>query len=212
MIRSLLEALPGVQVDLDSPTTLPSRDKLFRALEFFPLEKTKVVILGQDPYPKREQACGLAFSVPEGQPIPHSLRNIFKEIRDDLGLPMPSSGDLTPWAKQGVLLLNALLTVQEGKPRSHMDRGWEPLTQSIVEAVLKNEHPVVVMCWGKPARRIMEKLVRLQHKKALFLEGGHPSPLNCRLYSMPFFGGRYFSMANAWLEKHGVTPVDWRLP
>lgn len=193
----------------DKPTTIPSRDRVWLAPRLCPANKTKVVILGQDPYPDPELAMGLAFSVPKGLPIPASLRNVFKELVKDLGVPFPTSGDLTPWAEQGVLLLNRVLTTEMGKSGAHVGLGWEEKTEEILEDVLHWNRPLVIIAWGALAAQALETIQLSPN--ALLLVGGHPSPLN-RSAKTPFAGGRYFSKANLWLEARGVAPIDWRLP
>jgi uracil-DNA glycosylase len=161
----------------------------------------KVVILGQDPYHEPGQAHGLAFSVQPGVPKPPSLINIFQELRDDLGIPEPQNGTLTKWAEQGVLLLNTALTVREHQANSHHGKGWEILTDRIIELLGQRSEPMVFMLWGNNARSKRDLIDRSRH---LVLEAPHPSPLSAH---RGFFGGRYFSRANAFLKE----PVDWRL-
>lgn len=196
-VRKQLDA--GVKV-------LPDYDRIFYALSFFPPNQTKVIIIGQDPYPKAEHAMGLAFSSKHYKQIPASLRNIFKELVSDVKVSYPKTGDLTPWANQGVLLLNSILTVEEGKSASHTNKGWEEYTESVINKVLKYETPLVIICWGKYAR---SRLTNLKiHDKVLVLSGGHPSPLNT---TGDFSGGKYFSKANEWLNKYGVPEINWTL-
>ena len=166
----------------------------------------KVVILGQDPYHGPGQAHGLCFSVPPGIPFPPSLQNIFKELQDDLGLPMPSSGDLTPWARQGVFLLNAILTVEAHKPASHRGKGWEIFTDRVIQTVSQSRPHVVFMLWGQYAR---SKKSLIDASRHLILEAAHPSPYSAE---KGFLGCRHFSKANAFLQAHGIEPIDWRLP
>jgi uracil-DNA glycosylase len=194
----------------------PPRDARLRALQLTPLDQVKVVILGQDPYHGPGQAHGLAFSVPTGVKVPPSLVNIGKELASDLGLPRPSQGNLTHWAQQGVLMLNNALTVEAGHAGSHQGRGWEGLTDAIVAAVAQQDSPSVFMLWGahaqKKAARVPE-LVALDDQAAggeagrhLILRAPHPSPLSART---GFFGSRPFSQANAFLQAHGRSPIDW---
>ena len=184
---------------------LPPPQNVFNALRLTPLNHVKAVILGQDPYPKPGDANGLAFSyLGAGRPPP-SLKTIFAELTDDLGIPPPSSADLTPWARQGVLLLNTALTVEAGNAGAHLKLGWSALADEAVAAVSENRPAVAFLLWGGPARKRAALIDRAKH---LVLEAGHPSPLN-RLND--FRGARPFSRANAWLRDEGVEPIDWRL-
>jgi uracil-DNA glycosylase len=184
---------------------VPFSNLIFRAFTYFPPEDTKVIIIGQDPYPNPSDACGLAFSV-EHEKYPPSLRNIFKELKDDLGCEIPKTGNLEPWAKQGVLLLNSILTVGSGHPLSHKGLGWEEFTTRMIQTVIDKNRPLVIITWGNSAK---EKLTNLRlHGRVLHVHGNHPSPRNLH---GGFFGGRYFSIANNWLEKHDVKPIDWKL-
>lgn len=184
----------------------PPGHLIFNALNTTPFEKVRVVILGQDPYHGPGQAHGLSFSVPFGVPPPPSLVNIFKELRDDLGCRIPRHGNLDHWARQGVLLLNACLTVRAGQAGSHHGKGWEPFTDRIVELLAARETPLVFLLWGAPAQR-----------KASFVDGTrhgvfkapHPSPLSAH---RGFFGSRPFSSANGFLRAHGMPEIDWQLP
>jgi uracil-DNA glycosylase len=175
-----------------------------RALELTPLDAVKVVILGQDPYHGPGQAHGLCFSVQPGVRVPPSLANIYKEQEGDLGLPRPRTGFLEPWARQGVLLLNSLLTVEDGKPAAHKGRGWEGFTDAIIRLVDAKTDPVVFMLWGDKAKAKADFVDAGRH---LVLTAAHPSPLSAR----KFLGCRHFSQCNAFLEAHGTTPIDWRL-
>ncbi|MBL8695291.1 MAG: uracil-DNA glycosylase [Planctomycetes bacterium] len=183
----------------------PRDDDLFAALESTPPTSVSVVILGQDPYPTAGNAHGLAFSVPPGVRIPASLKNVFRELESDLKIPVPSSGDLRPWARQGVLLLNTVLTVREGEANSHARRGWEQFTSAVVTSILEGQQPVVFLLWGLPAQKLLAPLVRAPH---VALEAAHPSPLA----RGKFFGSRPFSRANAHLRAWGRPEIDWRLP
>lgn len=183
----------------------PSRD-LFKAYELCPYHKVKVVILGQDPYHNVGQAQGMSFSVPKGVPLPPSLQNIFKEIRDDLGISEPDCGDLSYWAKQGVLLLNTVLTVRAHQAFSHRGIGWEEFTDATIRAVEEKEDPVVYILWGTPAQK---KRSMIRQKKRLVLTAPHPSPLSAY---RGFFGSKPFSKCNAYLRKEGVEEIDWQLP
>ena len=182
----------------------PPMDKIFTALNYVPYDKVKVVIIGQDPYHQPGQAMGMSFSVPEGVKFPPSLRNIFSEIESDLGIKTLQSGDLTRWAKQGVLLLNTVLTVREGKPNSHKPYGWETLTTKIIEHLNKRNEPIIFMLWGGNAKAFMPILTNPNHH---ILVSVHPSPLSA--YN-GFFGCKHFSKANNILESLGQTPIDWR--
>jgi uracil-DNA glycosylase len=178
---------------------------VFAALHLTPRASTKVVILGQDPYHGAGQACGLAFSVPPGVRPPPSLRNVFAELQSDLGIPPPSSGNLEPWARQGVLLLNTTLTVRGGASASHQGRGWETFTDEVIKAVDAKPERVVFILWGASARR---KRALVDPARHVVIESAHPSPLSA---SNGFFGSRPFSRANSALAEAGREPVDWRL-
>ena len=182
----------------------PPGGQIFRAFELTPVDSVKVVILGQDPYHGYGQAMGLCFSVPENVPAPPSLRNIFKEIEDDLGVRMSGSPDLEPWARQGVLLLNAILTVRAGEAASHSTIGWQRFTDAVIRYVSDHCEGVVFLLWGNYARSKRELIDGTRH---LILEAAHPSPLA----RGAFFGCRHFSKANEYLRRQGKTPVDWRL-
>lgn len=181
----------------------PPASKIFSAFDNSPFTDTKVVIIGQDPYHGPGQANGLAFSVSPGIMIPPSLRNIFKEINSDIGAPIPNDGDLTRWARQGVLLLNATLTVREHQPRSHANIGWSEFTDAAVRAVNEHGENVVFMLWGSDAIR---KGSMIDTNRHLVLKAPHPSPLSV---SRGFFGCRHFSQANAYLIAHGKDPIVW---
>ena len=181
----------------------PPMNDIFNALRYTSYDEARVVILGQDPYHGEGQAHGLCFSVKEGVPFPPSLKNIFKEIKESLGIDTPRSGELVGWAKQGVLLLNTTLTVREGAPQSHKGRGWEILTDRIIELMNEKERPVVFMLWGGNARAKKSLITNSQH---LVLECAHPSPLSA--YA-GFFGSNHFAKANQYLESVGETPIDW---
>lgn len=187
-------------------TIYPAGPNIFHAFEAAPLHKVKVVILGQDPYHGPGQAHGLSFSVQRGVKPPPSLVNIFKEIHNDLGLPMPTHGNLEHWAKQGVLLLNAALTVEAHKANSHAHIGWHRFTDAVIKTVSDERPHVVFMLWGKFAQG---KAELIDKKKHLILMSAHPSPYSA---DHGFFGSHPFSKANAWLEAHGMEPVDWSLP
>ena len=184
----------------------PAGANWFRALDLTPLDQVKVVILGQDPYHGPGQAHGLCFSVPDGVRPPPSLMNIYKELASDLGIRPPAHGFLEHWARQGVLLLNSVLTVEIGQAASHRDRGWERFTDAVVRLVNAKEQSVVFMLWGSYAQRKASFVDGTPH---LVLKAPHPSPLSAH---SGFLGCRHFSKANAFLENRGIEPVDWALP
>lgn len=187
-------------------TIFPKGSEYFRAMDLTPLDEVRVVILGQDPYHGAGQAHGLCFSVRPGVRIPPSLVNIYKEMEADLGIPPARHGFLESWARQGVLLLNSVLTVEEGRAAAHQGRGWERFTDAVIRAVNEQPHPVVFMLWGSYAQK---KAAFVDTKRHLVLKSVHPSPLSAH---SGFFGSRHFSKANAFLETHGRQPIDWRLP
>lgn len=186
-------------------TIYPPAEDLFNALRYSSYENTKVVILGQDPYHEPGQAHGLCFSVNKGVAIPPSLINIYKELESDLGIKPPTHGYLVDWAKQGVLLLNTVLTVRKGEANSHKGRGWEVFTDRIVELLNEREKPMVFLLWGANAK---SKQGLIDNKDHMIITGAHPSPLAAW---KGFFGGGYFSKANRFLELTGQTPIDWEL-
>ena len=181
----------------------PPQEDVFNALRYSSFQDTKVVILGQDPYHEPGQAHGLCFSVNKGVTIPPSLVNIYKEIGNDLGIKMPGHGYLADWAKQGVLLLNTVLTVRRGQANSHKGKGWEIFTDRIVEILNERQKPMVFILWGANAKSKTELITNKEH---MVITGAHPSPLSAW---KGFFGGRYFSKANRYLEITGQEPVDW---
>lgn len=187
----------------------PPREQRFRALELTPPDAVKAVILGQDPYHGPGQAMGLAFSVPPGVRPPPSLVNIFKELESDLGLPRPAHGDLTAWARQGVLLLNSALSVEHGKAGSHAGWGWDRVTDAVLAAVAAGTKPTVFVLWGAHAQARAARIGLAEGGRHGVIASPHPSPLSAR---RGFFGSRPFSRANAFLEAHGRTGIDWRLP
>lgn len=187
-------------------TVYPPEEEVFTALKLTPYDDVRVFILGQDPYHDENQAHGLAFSVRPGVPPPPSLRNIFKELQADLGCPMPNNGSLVPWAKQGVLLLNAVLTVRAHQANSHKGKGWEKFTDAVMRAVSARDDPVVFVLWGGYARKKVELIDAGRHT---IVESAHPSPLSAR---SGFFGSRPFSKINAALRAAGKPEVDWQLP
>lgn len=184
----------------------PPADEVFTALALTPPDAVKALVLGQDPYHGAGQAHGLAFSVRPGMPVPASLRNIFKELHADVGVPRPAHGSLVPWARQGVLLLNAVLTVRAGEPNSHRDRGWERFTDAVIRAVNDRPQRVVFVLWGAYAQK---KRALVDESRHAILTAAHPSPLAAR---KGFFGSRPFSRVNAALREAGEDGIDWSLP
>ena len=182
---------------------LPAGTDVLRAFTF-PFEQVKVLIVGQDPYPTPGHAMGLSFSVAPGVPAPRSLQNIFTEMEQDLGVPRPTSGDLTPWSKEGVCLLNRVLTVRAGVPGSHRRRGWEEVTDCAIDALVSRHTPLVAILWGRDAQNLQPRLGNTP-----VVRSPHPSPLSA---NRGFFGSRPFSTANDLLVAQGASPVDWRLP
>ncbi len=181
----------------------PPGNLIFNAFDNCPFEDVKVVILGQDPYHEPGQAHGLCFSVNDGVAFPRSLINVFKEIQDDLGIPMPRTGNLTRWAKQGVLLLNATLTVRAHQAGSHQNRGWEEFTDAAIQALATQREHIVFILWGSYAQK---KGAFIDPNRHFVLKSPHPSPLSA---SRGFFGNHHFSLANNYLTSHGLTPVQW---
>lgn len=184
----------------------PPEECVFSALSHTPFHKVRVVLVGQDPYHGPGQAQGLAFSVPKGFPLPPSLRNIYRELQNDLSLPIPSHGCLVSWADQGVLLLNATLTVQGGQPLSHQGHGWEPFTDEVIHKLMDRQDPLVFLLWGKSAQQKVH--VSENTHRHLILRAPHPSPLSAH---KGFFGCGHFSKTNAFLQQHGLPAVDWSL-
>ena len=197
------ELLAFVQKRREEVSVFPEEKNVFRALELTPFESVKVVILGQDPYHGFGQAHGLSFSVQKGIPLPPSLRNIYKELQEDLGGELPTEGDLSHWAKQGVLLLNTVLTVEEGNANSHKGMGWERLTNRLIESLNELNHPVIFILWGKPAQD-KEKLIT--NPSHVILKSPHPSPLSAY---RGFFGSKPFSRINDILIQQGQIPIRW---
>ena len=183
----------------------PNPDDIFNAFHLTPLKDVKVVILGQDPYHNDGQAHGLCFSVKPDVEVPPSLVNIYKELQDDLGCRIPNNGYLVKWAKQGVLMLNTVLTVRAHQANSHRGIGWEQFTDAVIRAVDAQDRPIVCRLWGRPAQ--MKKSM-LHNPKHLILEAPHPSPLSAY---RGFFGCKHFSQTNAFLEKNGLAPIDWQI-
>ena len=197
------ELVRFVRNEYATTTVFPAGANIFRALDLCPPDKVKVVIIGQDPYHGEGQANGLCFSVNDGVQFPPSLRNIFKEINSDLGTPIPTSGDLTRWAEQGVLLLNATLTVRAHQAASHAGHGWEQFTDAVIAALSKRHEGIVYMLWGNYAGR---KGAVVDPARNLILKCAHPSPLSA---FNGFFGSHHFSKANAYLTSHGLEPIVW---
>jgi uracil-DNA glycosylase len=187
-------------------TVYPLKDLLFTALKLTPYNATRVVILGQDPYHGAGQAQGLSFSVTPGVRIPPSLRNIYTELREDIGVPVPNHGSLLHWAEQGVLLLNAVLTVREGLPNSHKGLGWETFTDAIMGKLNERIVPIVFILWGSHAQKKGAYIDTSRHR---VIQSPHPSPLSAH---RGFLGSRPFSKANQFLESHGLKDIDWTLP
>ena len=183
----------------------PAAENIFAAFRACPVSAVRVVILGQDPYHEPGQAMGLSFSVPDGCKAPPSLRNIFKELEAELGPGCAAHTDLTLWARQGVLLLNTVLTVRAHQANPHQGKGWEKFTDAIIEAVNEQDRPIVYMLWGRPAQN---KIPMLNNPKHLILKAPHPSPLSAY---RGFFGCQHFSQANEFLKAHGVEPIDWQI-
>lgn len=194
-----------VKEEYNTYEVFPPSDEIFTAFELTPLSQVKVVILGQDPYHNVGQAHGLCFSVRPDVEIPPSLVNIYQELHDDLGCYIPNNGYLVKWAKQGVLLLNTVLTVRAHQANSHQNIGWEQFTDAVIEILDQQDRPMVFLLWGKPAQR---KKAMLHNPNHLILEAPHPSPLSAY---RGFFGCRHFSKTNQFLEEHGLTPIDWQI-
>ena len=192
--------------DYNTRTVYPNHKDILKALEITPFEEVKVVILGQDPYHGPGLAHGLAFSVPNGIKMPPSLLNIFKELSADLNMPPPTTTDLTPWAKEGVLLLNTTLTVLAGNPLSHANLGWEILTDAILQYINDQKEVIVFILWGAHAQK---KMKFIDQNKHLIIKSPHPSPLSAH---RGFFGSRPFSKANEYLDKKKFQPINWKLP
>lgn len=192
-----------IKEEYDHYQVFPPKNEIFHAFDACPFDKTKVVIIGQDPYHGQGQANGLCFSVADGVKFPPSLRNIFKELNDDLQLPLPENGDLTRWAKQGVLLINATLTVRESSPNSHAGKGWELLTDLAIQKVNDEKEGLVFMLWGAFAQK---KASFIDEKKHLVLKSAHPSPFSA---NRGFLGNRHFSKTNEYLIENGSSPIAW---
>lgn len=197
------ELMAFLEKEYANNTVYPDMNDIFNALKFTSFEDTRVVIIGQDPYHGEGQAHGLCFSVKDGVRFPPSLRNIFKELKTDVGKEIPTSGCLTEWARQGILLLNAVLTVREGEPTSHKDKGWEIFTDRVIAELNKKETPVVFLLWGAYAQKKAEIITNPIHKKLISV---HPSPLSA---SRGFFGCKHFSKTNEILYNKGFSAIKW---
>ncbi len=198
------ELMAFARQEYASHTVYPPSDQLFAAFQAVPFEQVKVVILGQDPYHGKRQANGLAFSVSDGVNIPPSLKNIFQEIEQDLGQPIPTSGNLMRWAEQGVLLLNAIMTVVEKTPRAHQNKGWERFTDAVIRILSEQRQQLVFLLWGAYAQKKGDLIDR--QRGHLILNAAHPSPYSA---ASGFFGCRHFSQTNAFFAAHGLTPIRW---
>lgn len=194
-----------INKEYNTKTIYPPKNYIFNALKLTPYSNTKVVIVGQDPYHGDGEAHGLSFSVQEGIKLPPSLKNIYKELYDDLGILPSTTGDLTKWGKEGVLLLNAVLTVEKDKPASHRNLGWERLTDYIIKILNQKEEPVVFILWGNFAK---EKAKLITNPNHYIITSSHPSPFSARY---GFFGSKPFSKANNFLKEHNIKEVDWNL-
>lgn len=191
--------------EYDTQTVYPPKKEVFSAFYYTDLDKVKVVILGQDPYHQPHQAMGMCFSVKPGVPLPKSLVNIYQEIQDDLHIQMGRSGNLIPWAMQGVLLINSVLTVRQNQPNSHAGQGWEIFTDHVIQKLNELDQPMVFLLWGRNARNKKALLTNPNH---LVLEAAHPSPLSA--YN-GFFGCRHFSKTNAFLKEKGLEEINWKI-
>lgn len=198
------ELLEFIDHEYKTNQCFPSAENIFKAFEFSPFEETKVVIIGQDPYHGYGQAHGLCFSVQPGTKVPPSLVNIFKEIHRDLGLPIPEHGNLEHWARQGILMLNATLTVRSSEPGSHQKKGWEKFTDAVIKILSDERENIVFLLWGGPAKKKGSKIDASRH---LVLTSGHPSPLAA--IRGHWFGNRHFSSTNEFLKSVGRQPIDW---
>ena len=200
--RKMMDFVNG---EYESKTIYPPYDDIFNAFKLTPLNEVKVVILGQDPYHEEGQAHGLAFSTPEGRPIPRSLKNIFKEISSEFSYPIPESGSLVKWAEQGVFLLNTVLTVEEGNANSHSKCGWQTFTDNVIKILDGQDQPIVFLLWGKQAEKKKELISNPNH---LVLITSHPSPFSAR---RGFLGSNHFILANEFLKEKGAGEIDWKL-
>lgn len=194
-----------IDEEYKSKTIYPPYDEIYNAFRLTPIGNVKVVILGQDPYHEKGQAHGLAFSTPEGRPIPRSLKNIFKEINAEYDYPIPESGCLEKWAKQGVFLLNTVLTVEDGNANSHSKCGWQTFTDNVIRILNDQTQPIVFMLWGKQAEKKKELITNPNH---MVLITSHPSPFSAR---RGFFGSNHFRLSNEFLKKNNMEEIDWKL-
>lgn len=194
-----------IDEEYSSKTIYPPYDEIFNAFKLTPLSNVKVVILGQDPYHEEGQAHGLAFSTPEGRPIPRSLKNIFKEINAEYDYPIPTSGCLEKWAEQGVFLLNTVLTVEDGNANSHSKCGWQTFTDNVIGILNRQDQPIVFLLWGKQAEKKKELITNENH---LVLITSHPSPFSAR---RGFLGCNHFKLANDFLKDNKIKEIDWKL-
>lgn len=194
-----------IDEEYSSKTIYPPYDEIFNAFKLTPLSNVKIVILGQDPYHEEGQAHGLAFSTPEGRPIPRSLKNIFKEINNEYDYPIPSSGCLENWARQGVFLLNTVLTVEDGNANSHSKCGWQIFTDNVIKILNEQTQPIVFLLWGKQAEKKKELITNNNH---LVLITSHPSPFSAR---RGFLGCNHFKIANNFLKQRNIKEIDWKL-
>lgn len=199
------ELMTFVANERKTKQVFPPEDEVFSAFTTAPFNDVKVVLLGQDPYHDDGQAHGMCFSVKPGVRPPPSLQNMFKELKEDLGCKIPNNGYLVPWAQQGMLLINAVLTVQAHQPASHANKGWETFTDAVIKAVSNRADPAVFLLWGGYAKK---KAKLIDAKKHKVIQGAHPSPLSAKL----FFGSKPFSQVNNALKELGKTPIDWQLP
>ncbi len=199
------ELLSFVKEEYKTKTIFPKQTEIFNAFRHTPYDKVKVLLLGQDPYHGEGQAQGLSFSVRPGIPKPPSLQNIFKELEDDLGYPFPETGSLVPWTEQGVMLLNAVLTVEKDKPASHKGHGWETFTDAVIKILNEKKDPVVFILWGSYAR---SKKALITNPNHYVIESPHPSPFSA---ASGFFGSHPFSKTNEFLKKNHLSPIDWQI-
>ena len=200
-----LKIMDFINEEYDSKTVYPPYDEIFNAFRLTPLGNVKVVILGQDPYHEEGQAHGLAFSTPDGRPIPRSLKNIFKEINNEYSYPIPESGCPEKWAEQGVFLLNTVLTVVEGQANSHSKCGWQTFTDNVIRILNDKTQPIVFLLWGKQAEKKSELITNPNH---LVLITSHPSPFSAR---RGFLGSNHFKLANDFLKENDIEEIDWKL-
>ena len=200
-----LNIVDFIDREYESKTIYPPYDEIFNAFKLTSINDVKVGILGQDPYHEKGQAHGLAFSTPEGRPIPRSLKNIFKEINNEYDFPIPDSGCLENWARQGVFLLNTVLTVEEGNANSHSDCGWQIFTDNVIKILNEQKQPIVFLLWGKQAEKKKELITNPNH---LVLITSHPSPFSAR---RGFFGSNHFKLANEFLKENNIDEINWKL-